>query len=334
MHIHRLHHDTHREFLAESRRDPITHEPLKAGDEIVICSNDQTAFLVDSWNGECPLCKNNRTLPYIPPTVSLDFRNGRHNGSHSTNNVDLSEIFAVLFWLSVTVAGGFWVYDNYSNPNELNRREYDNTSDNNVAETNEAPQKQPKIEKPLKKEKPASVYHQVELKSTKIDDCSGEWRYVLPEGLYAYLGSIRMRKADKSDTEILYRNTEVCVIGESYPPQGSEYSDPWSKINYNGRYYWVSSGYLVSHQVVFSDCGDLQSHSRTFAVTGADSLNVRQGINNLNHSRIIGVLAKNSIVCSIGYKVTEQSGWADEWIKTRLTNGDIGWVAKKYLQDN
>jgi hypothetical protein len=56
----------HAAFLAEKRKDPITKEPLSAGMEIVICANDQIAFVADNWTGACPICHCADTLPKVP----------------------------------------------------------------------------------------------------------------------------------------------------------------------------------------------------------------------------------------------------------------------------
>ncbi len=66
MHVIRLRSDAHRVFIGQRRKDPITHELLRAGDDIVICSREKIAFSVESWNGACPLCGNKRTLSSVP----------------------------------------------------------------------------------------------------------------------------------------------------------------------------------------------------------------------------------------------------------------------------
>jgi len=72
LHVHQLDIKRHAKFLAEDRQDPITKEPLKAGDEIVICANCNTAYLRDSWNfinsGKC-VCGGTNTLNYVPGSV-------------------------------------------------------------------------------------------------------------------------------------------------------------------------------------------------------------------------------------------------------------------------
>ena len=56
----------HSEFLSEQRIDPVTHELLRSGDEIVICAAQTIAFSSANWNGRCPLCGESETLPEIP----------------------------------------------------------------------------------------------------------------------------------------------------------------------------------------------------------------------------------------------------------------------------
>ena len=56
----------HAAFLAEGRVDPYTHEPLRAGMEIVICANCKRAFVADTWSGACPEDHGTRTLRDIP----------------------------------------------------------------------------------------------------------------------------------------------------------------------------------------------------------------------------------------------------------------------------
>ena len=70
LHIHRLDSIKHRDFLAQQRRDPLTHELLQPGHEIIICANDGIAFLADCWQDACPLCKRAETLAEIPRHIS------------------------------------------------------------------------------------------------------------------------------------------------------------------------------------------------------------------------------------------------------------------------
>jgi formylglycine-generating enzyme required for sulfatase activity len=64
---HRLDPDRHAAFLSECRLDPFTHEPLKAGDVIVVCSKCKSAFLLASWQalGDSH-CSQTETLPTLP----------------------------------------------------------------------------------------------------------------------------------------------------------------------------------------------------------------------------------------------------------------------------
>jgi len=81
----RLDSQRHAAFLAEQRRDPITHEPLRAGMEIVICAEEKFAFVADNWVDRCPLCGSSNSLLQIPPNnvpPQIGRVLGRHNSSH------------------------------------------------------------------------------------------------------------------------------------------------------------------------------------------------------------------------------------------------------------
>jgi len=57
----------HKAFLHEQRVDPVTKEPFRAGDRVVICAADRSAFLEDSWlaiGGRH--CGQTQTLTGIP----------------------------------------------------------------------------------------------------------------------------------------------------------------------------------------------------------------------------------------------------------------------------
>lgn len=57
----------HKAFLHEQRVDPVTKEPFRAGDRVVICAADRSAFLEDSWlaiGGRH--CGQTQTLAGIP----------------------------------------------------------------------------------------------------------------------------------------------------------------------------------------------------------------------------------------------------------------------------
>jgi hypothetical protein len=62
----RLDANKHSEFLSEQRVDPVTHEILRSGNEIIVCANHGIAFLATSWQGRCPLCGSVETLAEIP----------------------------------------------------------------------------------------------------------------------------------------------------------------------------------------------------------------------------------------------------------------------------
>jgi len=49
MHIFRLDKDTHRSFLEERRRDPITGDTFAPEDRVVFCASCKSAFLAESW---------------------------------------------------------------------------------------------------------------------------------------------------------------------------------------------------------------------------------------------------------------------------------------------
>lgn len=63
----------HAQFLAEGRKDPITKEPLVAGMQIVICANDNLAFISDNWQGSCPICHGTETLSQVQESIQLNF---------------------------------------------------------------------------------------------------------------------------------------------------------------------------------------------------------------------------------------------------------------------
>lgn len=66
--IYRIKLDTqhHEAFLLEQRRDPVTKEPLRAGDEVIVCAKDKLVFIADNWLEACPICNSIETLPFIP----------------------------------------------------------------------------------------------------------------------------------------------------------------------------------------------------------------------------------------------------------------------------
>lgn len=76
MYRHRLDAKRHRAFLAENRKDPLTRELLRAGDQIVICAECKSAWLADSWrlNNEHCTCGCFGTSREMP---TLQFRKRR-----------------------------------------------------------------------------------------------------------------------------------------------------------------------------------------------------------------------------------------------------------------
>ncbi|MBM3319812.1 MAG: hypothetical protein FJY73_03945 [Candidatus Eisenbacteria bacterium] len=66
----------HAAFLAEERIDPFTREPLRPGDEIVICARDKMAFHLASWNVQngCPICHCTETGTLPVSTRHPSFR--------------------------------------------------------------------------------------------------------------------------------------------------------------------------------------------------------------------------------------------------------------------
>lgn len=84
----------HKAFLAEQRKDPITHEPLRAGDEIVICANDKYAFLAENWQGECPLCHHSETLSEVPSRNFPNYLGPKTSGKIRSDNRTFADITA------------------------------------------------------------------------------------------------------------------------------------------------------------------------------------------------------------------------------------------------
>ncbi|MEM6299855.1 MAG: hypothetical protein AAF740_14290, partial [Bacteroidota bacterium] len=72
MYVHRLNPSDHHYILSQGRTDPVTGEPLKAGDEIVFCASCKSAFLRESWEymGE-EHCGQQKTLKYFPKAEHL-----------------------------------------------------------------------------------------------------------------------------------------------------------------------------------------------------------------------------------------------------------------------
>ncbi len=90
LHIHQLEQYTHQTFLSENRRDPLTQERLRPGDEIVICANDKIAHLLGSWRveGRCPVCKHTKTLSSIPNNKSIGFLGNSREFKQLSNKIE------------------------------------------------------------------------------------------------------------------------------------------------------------------------------------------------------------------------------------------------------
>jgi len=66
----------HAAFLAERRRDPLTKEVFKAGDEVVVSAQEKVVFLKGTWDGLGGAYKgSSRTLDHIPEFPSSIFNN-------------------------------------------------------------------------------------------------------------------------------------------------------------------------------------------------------------------------------------------------------------------
>lgn len=167
-----------------------------------------------------------------------------------------------------------------------------------------------------------------EIKSSVSSECVGEWFIVLYENIRAY-STIEMNMISNSIS--LKSGSKVCVIDSLQILQHSENTRRQSKIIYEGQYYWLPSSHL--RKLVHSNCREFNSN-RILTVATNINLNVRQGINDLPNSRIIGALAAGSNVCPIDNHTVNFTGWANEWVKVRLESNQIGWVARKYLRKN
>lgn len=69
----------HRDFLAQTPREAITHEPITEGDTIVICAtkNCQAKYYSHTWieiGGKCSICGSNQTLNEISPRPIRNIR--------------------------------------------------------------------------------------------------------------------------------------------------------------------------------------------------------------------------------------------------------------------
>jgi len=67
MHIFSLNPKTHADFLKQERKDPITGDAFKAGDEVVFCAACRSAFLRESWEFmDGKHCNQEETLESFP----------------------------------------------------------------------------------------------------------------------------------------------------------------------------------------------------------------------------------------------------------------------------
>jgi hypothetical protein len=98
LNIHILDSNTHRDFLAQQRRDPVTRELLKAGDRVVICAGCKSAFLADSWNAlGGQHCNQSQTLRNIPDN-ELSYRFKRTNPERVTQSVTFKDPTSLTRW--------------------------------------------------------------------------------------------------------------------------------------------------------------------------------------------------------------------------------------------
>lgn len=72
MYVHTIDKETHADFLAQERVDPVTGEHLQSGDKVVFCAGCRSAFLLDSWAYlENRHCQQTQTLRAFPEKESL-----------------------------------------------------------------------------------------------------------------------------------------------------------------------------------------------------------------------------------------------------------------------
>lgn len=84
MHTHRLNHQEHAHVLRQNRKDPVSGDALKEGDEVVFCASCSSAFLADSWEymgGQH--CNQSETLRFAPelPTEKIVLRPGKSSSA-------------------------------------------------------------------------------------------------------------------------------------------------------------------------------------------------------------------------------------------------------------
>ena len=88
-HVHRLAENEHKAFLAEGRLDPLTREPLRPGDQIIICAQCRSAFLMASWDAiENQHCNQRDTLAVLSDATirvhRINRRTRGRQGGHPT----------------------------------------------------------------------------------------------------------------------------------------------------------------------------------------------------------------------------------------------------------
>lgn len=98
----------HASLLADHRKDPVTKELLKVGDEVVVCANCKTVYLKDVWvrskNGNC--CSQNKTADSIP---NIEFSTIKKN-SIPERNAEIKVVkkfypgVAVVFGIAAIIA--------------------------------------------------------------------------------------------------------------------------------------------------------------------------------------------------------------------------------------
>ncbi|WP_027001183.1 hypothetical protein [Hugenholtzia roseola] len=76
VHLHHIKNQTHADFLAENRQDPITGDTIKADDQVVFCAACQSVFLWETWQYlNYQHCGQNQTLAHFPTkTQTLQIR--------------------------------------------------------------------------------------------------------------------------------------------------------------------------------------------------------------------------------------------------------------------
>jgi uncharacterized protein YraI len=107
--------------------------------------------------------------------------------------------------------------------------------------------------------------------------------------------------------------------GESYRRVGRDTTGFWAEIEFNGTTGWVNWNFIDLHSQLAMDTITEVVRGRNLV----DSLNVRT--EPLYNAEIFGSLGRGAIVDLIG----RDDG--SEWVKVQMSNGTIGWVARRYL---